>query len=271
MHALRGIVGVCLGALFVVGTAGAVLAQSEQSALDRVKQRGTLIAGVKTDYPPFGYTTQAGAVAGFDIDMAKYIAQKLGVGIELRPVTSANRIPMLMNGTVDLIAASTTITREREEVVDFSVPYVSIGGKFLVKKDSGITGYKDLADKTVVFTQGTPWGEKVKAEQPKAKTLVLQDKPQAVLSVIQGRAAAYVDDAAPLYLFAKQDSSLTVVGDASIPAPMGIAVRPNDSKWRDAINFALIDMWADGTYHKLYREHFGADPDPGFLIHPWKI
>lgn len=246
-------------------------APAQQSALDSVKQKGVLVAGVKNDYPPFGYIDEKGQTVGFDIEIARYIAGKLGVKLELKPVTSANRIPMLTNGNIDMIAASMTITREREEVVDFSVPYIVIGSKFLVKKGSGIKGYADLAGKTVAFTQGTPWGDKVAAAQPEAKTLVFQDKPQAVLSVMQGKAQAYVDDAAPLFVFAKQNDALEAVGEPSKAQPMGIAVRPNDSKWRDAINFALIDMWDDGTYAKLYKQFFGVEPDPTFVIYNWKL
>jgi len=246
-------------------------AAQQESTLDIVKKRGTLIAGVKTDYAPFGYIDEKGNNAGFDIEIVKYIANKLGVKVELRPVTSGNRIPMLQSGTVDLLAASITMTRERWEAVNFSVPYIVIGTKFLVKKGSGIKGYPDLAGKVVAYTQGTPWGDKLTKEQPQAKALVFQDKPQAVQAVIQGKAAAYIDDAAPLVIFAKEHPELEAVGDASLPGAMGLAVRQNDSKWRNAINFALIDMWKDGTYLKLYREFFGSDPDPKFQIYTWEL
>jgi len=261
-----------IAVLTLAVTLSAPAAAQQKSTLDTVKDRGTLVAGVKTDYPPFGAIDESGKTVGFDIDIAKYLADRLGVKLELRPVTSANRIPMLMNGTIDLIAASMTITQEREAVVDFSVPYIVIGGKFLVDSKSEIRGYKDLAGKTVAFTQGTPWADKLKAEQPQAKHLVFQDKPQAVLALLQGKADAYVDDAAPLAIFAKQHpDKLKVVGEASQALPMGIAVRPNDSKWRDAINLALIAMWEDGTWEKLYRQHLGTDPEPGFVIYTWKL
>lgn len=255
-----------------VATTIAASAQQEKSNLDVVLERGTLIAGVKTDYPPFGYIDENGDTVGFDIDIAKNIADHLGVELDLRPVTSANRIPMLSNGTIDLIAASMTITQERAEVVDFSVPYIVIGGKFLVHSDSDITGYKDLADKTVTFTQGTPWGPKLEEQQPAAEHLVFQDKPQAVLALLQGKADAYVDDAAPLAIFAQQhEGKLKVVGEASRPLPMGVAVRQNDSKWRLAIDLALIAMWEDGTWEELHHQHFGTDPEPGFIIYNWKL
>ena len=144
----------CTG-LFVASQHAATAQQ--ESTLDVVKKRGTLVAGIKTDYPPFGYIDEKGNNAGFDIEIAKYIANELGVGLELRTVTSGNRIPMLQSNTVDLLLASITITRERWSAVDFSVPYIVIGTKFLVKKGSGIKGYPDLAGKTVAYTQGTPW------------------------------------------------------------------------------------------------------------------
>lgn len=269
---IRGTSGRMLALFAIIAAMTFPAGAQQKSALDAVKARGTLVAGVKTDYPPFGYIDENGKTVGFDIDLMEYVAKRLGVKLDLRPVTSANRIPMLMNETVDLVAASMTITQEREDVVDFSVPYIVIGGKFLVRSDDKITGYGNLAGKTVAYTQGTPWGEKLKSEQPAAKHLVFQDKPQAVLALLQGKADAYTDDAAPLAIFAKQHTGkLTVVGEASRPLPMGIAVRPNDSKWRDAINLALIAMWDDGTWHKLHQKHFGADPEAGFIIYNWKL
>ena len=257
-----------LGGLALHGTPAA----AQQSALDAVKARGTLIAGVKADYPPFGYTDKDGKLVGFDIDIMAYMAKRLGVKLELRPVTSANRIPMLQNGAVDVIAASLTITRERAEVVDFSVPYVVIGSKFLVKKGSGIKTWHDLAGKTVAYTQGTPWGEKAHAAEPTIKPLVFQDKPQAVLSVLNGKAEAYVDDAAPLVMFAKEHpGELVAAGDPSVPSPMGIAVRPNDSKWRNYVDFTLIAMSQDGAYLALYEKYFGEKPDACFKIYPWEL
>jgi polar amino acid transport system substrate-binding protein len=100
---------------------------------------------------------------------------------------------------------------------------------------------------------------------------VFQDKPQAVQAVIQGKAAAYIDDAAPLFVFAKEHPDLEAVGEVSAPAPMGIGMRQNDAKWRNTIDFALIDLWKDGTYLKLHRQFFGADPDPCFKIYPWEL
>src|SRR5262245_34169228 len=117
--------------LAMVAFAALPVEAQQKSTLDAVKARGTLVAGVKNDYPPFGSIDEGGKTVGFDIDIVEYIANRLGVKLDLRPVTSANRIPMLMNETVDLIAASTTITQERGEVVDFSVPISSLAASSL--------------------------------------------------------------------------------------------------------------------------------------------
>lgn len=253
----------------VIGALGSSKAFAQQSTLDVIKQRGSLIAGVKSDYPPFGYIDQNGTLVGFDIEIMKDLAKRLGVTVDLRPVSSANRIPMLQGGTVDVICASMGITKDRVKAVDFTVPYILGETKFLVKKGSPYKGYADLAGKTIVYTQGTPWGDAIKREQPNAKTLVFQDKPQAVMAIQQGRADAYVDDAAPILVFAQQHKELEAVGEAAPPSPLGIAVRLNDPVWRNEINFALIDMWKDGTYLKLYRQFFGEDPNPKFTIYSW--
>lgn len=259
-----------LAGLVAAVPARAETACSGGNTLAAVKKRGKLVAGVKSDYEPFGFVDDKGQLAGFDVDVITYIAGKLGVGVDLRPVTTANRIPMLQSGIVDLLAASLTMTRERMQAIDFSEPYIVIGSRFLVKKGSGIKGYADLAGKTVAFTQGTPWGKQLENGQPAAKPLILQDKPQAVQAVLQGKAAAYIDDAAPLIIFAKRHpDALEAVGNPSKPSPMGIGVRPDDREWRNAVDFAVSDMWMDGTYAKTYQKFFASAPDPDFEIYSW--
>jgi polar amino acid transport system substrate-binding protein len=262
-HLIRSILTLwlCLGA--------AAIAHAQQSTLDAVKQRGKLVVGIKTDYPPYGYIDERGQTVGFDIEMAKYVASKLGVAVELQTVTSANRIPMLQSRAVDLLAASLSVTRRREEAVDFSIPYVAVGGTFLVKKGTLINSWADLADKTVAFVQGTPSLQNLPQVQPRAKPLVFQDKPQAVQAVLTGRAAALVEDLAPALYFVKQHPDLEARGSAWEPYPIALGVRENDSKFRDAVNFALLDFWEDGSYAKQYRAFFGAEPDPTFKIYPW--
>ena len=254
-----------LGLLFFAATGS----MAQESTLDVVKKRGTLIVGVKTDYAPYGYVDASGTIVGFDIDLAKYVAEKLGVAIELRPVTSANRIPMLQSKAVDLLAASISITRQRAEAVDFSIPYIGIGGVFVVKKGSNIKGYADLAGKTVAVVQGALASQLLRKQQPKATMITFPDKPLAVQAVLQDKAAAFIEDAGPALVFTRQHPVLEAVGESYEPQTLGMAMRQNDTKFRNAVNFALVDMWEDGTYLKIYRKYFESDPDPAFRIWPW--
>jgi polar amino acid transport system substrate-binding protein len=260
--AVLAIIG--LATIFASGPAIA-----DGSTLDTVRARGTLIVGIKTDYPPYGYIDADGNPAGFDIELAKYIAAKLGVKVELRPVTSGNRIAMLQSGTVDVLAASLSITRSRAKAIDFSIPYIGIGGVFVVRKDSDVKGYPDLAGKTVAVVQGTPSIIVLRHEQPAAHVLTFQEKPQAVQAVLEGKADAFIEDAGPAHVFATEHPELKTVGVSFDPQTIALGLRQNDSQFRNAVNFAIVDMAEEGVYLKLYRQYFGSDPDPTFRIWPW--
>ena len=122
---------------------GAAAAQAPDS-LASIKARGKLLAGVKYDTPPFGYLDKDNKPVGFDLDLVSKIAGKIGVPVEFVSVTSTTRIPMLVSGNVDLVAASMTHTRERDRTIDFSITYYTGGQSLLVSASSPITGIADL-------------------------------------------------------------------------------------------------------------------------------
>ena len=104
-----------------------------------IQEAGTITIGVKFDVPPFGLNNpQTGEVEGFDVDLGNYIADRLGVEAEFREATSDNRIPLLVDGTIDLILSTMTITEERDLEIDFSEPYYVANGDVLVPGDSDI-------------------------------------------------------------------------------------------------------------------------------------
>src|SRR5438477_11050177 len=142
------------------------IASAQQTGRDQIKSRGKLIAGVKADTPPFGFIDQKNQLVGFDVDLMREIAKTLGVELELVKVTSPTRIPMLVSGNVDLVAASMTHTREREKVIDFSITYYTGGQSLLVAKTSTINGVKDLAGKQVGVQQGTTLEKNIAAAAP---------------------------------------------------------------------------------------------------------
>ncbi|MGE5247734.1 MAG: transporter substrate-binding domain-containing protein, partial [Verrucomicrobiota bacterium] len=135
-------IGWLVAAMAVVGLlCGSALAVD---TLDAVKAKGVLVAGVKDSLPPFGsIDPNTKEFVGYDIDFVKYIAKKLGVKVEFRPVTSANRIPMLMEGRVDIDACTMTKNPERAKQIDFSYTYFLTGQKFLTRKGT-VHSLKDL-------------------------------------------------------------------------------------------------------------------------------
>lgn len=245
-----------LSCLFVFA-ASAALAQQE-STLDVVKKRGTLIAGMRNDFPPAAYVNQQGEWVGFELDLMEYIAKKLGVKLQKEVVTSRTRIPVLVNGNVDVAVAVMNPTRERAQVIDFTQPYFLGGQALLVRKDSGVKSIDDMAGKKVGTTQGSNDANGVKAFQPKAELVYFQEYPQAFLALKQGRIDAMSTTDLTLAAFAKQDPSFVVIGPPFKPDPWVMGVRHNDSKWRLFLDEAIMDAWADGTIAKLYEKHMGG-------------
>lgn len=123
--------------------------------LDSVKESGVIKVAVPQDFAPFGFVAKDMSVQGYDIDMANYIAKELGVKVELVPVTSANRIPYLQTGKVDLIISSLGKNAAREKAIDFSNAYAPFFLGVFGSKDVAVSSVEDLADKVVGVTRGS--------------------------------------------------------------------------------------------------------------------
>ncbi|ENI4127800.1 transporter substrate-binding domain-containing protein [Vibrio fluvialis] len=132
---------------------GATTAQADQ--LESVQQKGVLKVAVPQDFPPFGSVGTDLKPHGYDIDMAAYLAQKLDVKLELVPVTSANRIPYLQTGKVDLVISSMGKNAEREKVIDFSAAYAPFYLGVFGSSDEVVTSAQDLSGKTIGVTRGS--------------------------------------------------------------------------------------------------------------------
>jgi polar amino acid transport system substrate-binding protein len=266
-----------LGAIVVTVTLTALVglgrAQSQpQSTLDIVKQRGVLLAGVRYDMPPYGYVEKEGSVTGIDIEIVKFLAQKLGVKHEFKQVTAKTRIPMLVNGNVDVLAAGLAHTIERDQVIDYTVTYLESGNLFMVKKGSPVRSYRDLGGKTVATIQGTAYADGLMKKQPSAKLLTFQEYPQAVLAIEQGKADALMADDTTLVSLLRGRAGLELVGDIKdFPRWfIGLGVRQNDSKWRNFLNHSLMEMWEKGLLQKVVSES-GFTYDPCFEVEVWKF
>jgi polar amino acid transport system substrate-binding protein len=249
------------------------------NTLEEVKQRGVLRAGVRQDVPGFGSVDEKGQTIGFDVDIATELAKRLGVKIELVPVTAATRIPLLQQGRIDLIAATLTHYRERDKVIDFSIGYFWTGQKLMVKKDSGINSLADMAGKRAGTTVGALAIQNLMKAQPKATGQTFEGYPEAFLAMQRGLVDAVVADViilAGLRARTPKPDDYVIVGESLGGGDYAMGVRENDSKWRDAINFALQDMWRDGAWDRIFERWVGpasalklTKQEIGFTMELW--
>lgn len=251
--------------MVVVAGCGTEAAVSKTNQLTRIKNEKEMIWGVKADTKLFGLMNiKTGEVQGFDIDMAKAITKRVDPAAKATfiQVTSQTRIPLLKNGNIEGIIATMTITPEREEVVDFSKPYFNAGQSLLVMKNSKVKNIKDLNHKgaTVLGTVGSNSVLNVKKFAPKARVLQLQDYAQALTALKSGQGDALTTDNGILYGMSEENPNTRVVGGTFTKEPYGIAMDKGQGDLQAAVNKAIDEIHADGTYNKLIEKWFGNVP-----------
>ena len=245
-------------------TAASFAQSPPKSTLDVVKERGTLIAGVRNSIPLFGFTDERGNIVGFDIDLVGEVAKSLGVKLELVAVSGSTRIPMLQQGRVDLVAAALGHYRSRDAVVDFTIPYLRTPNTMLVRKGGPIRSLADMADRRLGTDIGSGTVREFPKFQPKAKVQTFESWPDAFLAFQQGLVDAVATDIvilASLRANAPQPEEFEILGPSGQFGSIdwGIGVRENDSKWRDAINYALQDIYKDGRWLKIFEKWLGKE------------
>jgi len=235
------------------------------TTMKKLQDAGEITVGVKFDVPPFGAKNpNSGQVEGFDIDLAKAIADELGAKPKYIEALSDNRIPFLKDGTADLILSTMTITAERDMEIDFSEPYFVAKGRILVKKtDSTIKGVDDLAGKNVCTALGSTYEETLKKQAPKAK-LKLVDSYSECLELIQnGGADAVSTDDVILTGMIIQDDSLKLVGDDLTTEPYGAGIKEGDKEFKAFVDEVIAKWKSGGGYeaaHKKWVGQYTGDP-----------
>jgi len=240
----------------IFGTASAA------DTLESVKQKGVLVGGVKDSTPPFGYINeQTRQLEGYDVDFLKAIADKLGVKLELKPVTSASRMPQLVEGNVDIIAATMTKTPERAQQVEFSTTYFLTGQKFLTKKGT-IKALADLDGKKIGTAKGSTSEQNASKALPKATILSFDDYPQAFLALQQGKVVAVTTDES---ILAGIRGKAPNKDDFEIPdlqisdEPYGLGMRKGDKAFAEAVDKILIEMENSGQAAAIFEKWFGPN------------
>ena len=224
----------------------------------KIQQAGTLKVGVKYDVPPFGLNNpQTGEVEGFDVDLANFIAERLGVETEFREATSDNRIPLLVDGTIDLILSTMTITEERDLEIDFSEPYYVANGDVLVPGDSDIQTLDDLNGKRVCTALGSTYADTIKKEAPKADLRLVDLYSECFDQVQTGSVDAVSTDNVILTGMVIQDDSLELLGLDYTTEPYGVGIPEGDAEMKEFVDESIAEFIDSGAWQETYDEWVG--------------
>ncbi|HVZ44810.1 MAG TPA: amino acid ABC transporter substrate-binding protein [Ramlibacter sp.] len=244
--------------------------------LKKIEETGRFALGYRESSIPFSYVATAGKPVGFGQDIAQAVVQEVrrrtaarAIDVEYVAVTSANRIPLLQNGTIDLECGSTTNNTARSKEVAFALNYFYSGTRLLVKKSSGIGNYSDLAGKTVASTSGTTNAQVLRRynqeKQLGMQILLAKDHADAMLLVQTDRAAAFAMDDILLYGLipgARQPSDWQVVGDTLQVEPYACMLRKDDPAFKALVDGVIASMMRSGEFERLYRKWFVSPIPP---------
>ena len=272
---LKRLVAVVI-ALAVLG-AGVAPALAE-TTLEKIARTETLTIGTRTGSPPFAYVNSKNEWVGFTIDLVEQlvkpsIEKKIGrtIKIEKKESTPPTRIPLLSSNAVDLIAGTMTDTRVRRDSVDFSLTFFVTGAQFLVKKGSPIKGIKNIDGKRIAAQQGSTNARIVREQAPKAQLREFPDQPAAFQALLQGQVDAYTNDGiqlAGLKLKAPNPAQWDIVGEFYSYEPYGMAMRKNESDFRNAVNNGLMEGIESGKFFELYDKWFGPKGELPYSMTP---
>ncbi len=234
---------------------------AETSHLAQIKQRGKLIVAQEVGYLPFEMKTSSGKLIGYDVELARLLAQELGVAVEFKNVAWDGIIPTLRTGKVDCIISGMSIDAKRQKVVDFTTPYYHTGQSVLInsKDKDKYKSYKDLNQKglTITVQAGTTGEKAVRRLMPLARTKPLDKAVEAAIEVQQGRAAAMVFDQPFIAIYAMRNKKTTVaLLEPFTEEGLGIAVRKTSPKLLAALNAALDALKQNGSLAKLEQTYF---------------
>jgi len=267
-----------LSALMAAAAVVLLSATGVQAAdtLAKIAESGKITLAYRESSVPFSYLDGPNKPIGFSVELSNAVVEavkkklnKPSLQVQLMPVTSQNRIPLITNGTVDLECGSTTNNSARGKDVAFAVNHFYTGTRLLVKKSSKIKNYADLAKKTVASTTGTTNAlvmRKYNTEKNLDMDIVLgKDHADAFLLVESDRALAFAMDDILLYGLianAKNPADYEVVGDALQVEPYACMLPKDDPAFKKLVDDTFIGMMKSGEFEKLYTKWFMSPIPP---------
>ena len=164
--------------------------KSQARTIEEIQESGKIIIGVFSDKKPFGYVDENGEYQGYDVYFGNRIAEDLGVEVEYVPVEAASRVEYLVSNKVDIILANFTVTEERKEKVDFTLPYMKVALGVVSSEDNLITDVSQLNGKTLIVSKGTTAETYFTENHPEVNLLKFDQYSEAYNALLDGRGDA---------------------------------------------------------------------------------
>ena len=238
------------------------------TSLEDVKAKGYFTVGLDATFAPMGFTDENGEIVGFDIDLAKAVAEIIGVEVKFQPIDWDSKSMELASGNIDVIWNGFSISEERKKEVLFTEPYLTTGQAIVVRADSDIATKADLAGKKIALQDGSTSEKALKADEEVYASVGednisrFKENSQVLMEVQAGRAdAAVIDEIFVRYYLAEENmlDKFKVLDDKFEEEDYGVGGRLEDVSLMAAINVAILDCVENGKASEYSIKWFGED------------
>ena len=245
--------------LLTLGVLGACgesnTSQSEARSIEEIQESGKIIIGVFSDKKPFGYVDSNGDYQGYDVYFGNRIAQDLGVEVEYVPVEAASRVEYLVSNKVDIILANFTVTEERKEKVDFTLPYMKVALGVVSPDDALITDVEQLNGKTLIVSKGTTAETYFTENYPNVNLLKFDQYSEAYNALLDGRGDALSTDNTEVLAWAIENEGFSVgIESLGNIDTIAAAVQKGNQDLLDWLNNEIVELGKENFFHADYEE-----------------
>lgn len=239
--------------------------------VQEIKDSGVIRIGVFTDKAPFGYIDENGKNQGYDVYFTDRLAKDLGVQVEYISLDSASRVEYAETGKADIVAANFTVTPERAEKVDFSLPYMKVSLGVVSPDGAVIKSVEELKDKTLIVSKGTTAEYYFSKNHPEVKLQKYDSYADAYNALLDGRGDAFSTDNTEVLAWTKSNPGFTVgiesLGDVDTIA---VAVQKGNTDLLDWINNEIKELGKENFFHEAYKATlepiYGDSADPDSIV-----
>ena len=244
-----------LGVFTACQTSSSDDSQSKARTVEEIKQSGKIVIGVFSDKKPFGYVDSNGDYQGYDVYFGNRIAKDLGVEVEYVPVEAASRGEYLVSNKVDIILANFTVTEERKEKVDFTLPYMKVALGVVSSDKALITDVEDLKGKTLIVCKGTTAETFFTENYPEVNLLKFDQYTEAYNALLDGRGDALSTDNTEVLAWAIENEGFSVgIESLGNIDTIAAAVQKGNQDLLDWLNNEIVELGKENFFHADYEE-----------------